>query len=349
MKNGCSELDRRGEFNNTMEPVIPMGPFRRTGTVKCLPVIALLTIALMGGPARGGNLTEIVSFGDSLSDLGNFFAATGSASPPSPPYDAGRFSNGPIWLEYLASNFGIAVPKASSSGGTDYAYGGAMTGTGTTSSTFAGATATVPNIGTQINTFLGSNTPSASQLFTIWGGANDFLNGGQTNPLIPAENIAAEIAALAQAGAKQILVANLPPLGSIPATSSLPAPIPAELNALSAAFNGILQSEVNHLDQQFGITIHVLNTFGLLEDAINNPSKYGFTNVTTDALDDGVLSAQGYLFWDPEHPTTVAQNIIGDAAAGSVVPEPSTLMMLATAMCGLAVWRGGRGRSDPHG
>jgi phospholipase/lecithinase/hemolysin len=348
MKNGCSKLDGRGEFNNQKEPVIPMGPLLRSGRVQCLAVIALLMIALPGGPARGGNITGIVSFGDSLSDLGNFYAATGGASPPSPPYDAGRFSNGPIWLEYLAKDLGVAVPKASSSGGTDYAYGGAMTGTGMTSSMFAGATATVPNIGTQINTFLASNTPSPGQLFTIWGGSNDFLNGGQTNPQIPAQNIAAEIGALAQAGAKQILVANLPPLGSIPATSSLPAPIPAELNALSAAFNGILQSEVNQLDQQFAINIHFLNIFGLLEDAINNPSKYGFTNVTSDALGDGVLSAQGYLFWDPEHPTTAGHEIIGDAAAFSVVPEPSTLVMLATAMCGLAAWRRVRRLSHGH-
>jgi phospholipase/lecithinase/hemolysin len=318
-----------------------MGPFFRLERVKCLAVIALSTIALLASTASGGEITGIVSFGDSLSDVGNFYAATGGVSPPSPPYDAGRFSNGPIWLEYLAHDLGVAVPTASSSGGTDYAYGGAMTGTGTTSSTFNGATATVPNIGTQISTFLGSNTPLPSQLFTIWGGANDFLNGKQTNPLIPAQNIGTEIAALAQAGAKQILVVNMPPLGSLPATSSLPAPTPQELNALSVAFNGILQTEVTQLDQQYGIHIHLLSIYNLLEDAINDPSKYGFTNVTSDALGDGVLSGQGYLFWDPVHPTTAAHEIIGGTAF-SIIPEPSSLVMLGTAVCGLAVWGGVR-------
>jgi thermolabile hemolysin len=320
-----------------------MESFLRLVRTKCMAVIALWTIAMLGSTAQGGGITGIVSFGDSLSDVGNFFAATGGASPPSPPYDAGRFSNGPIWLEYLAHNLGVAAPTASSSGGTDYAYGGAMTGTGFTSSTFLGATANVPNIGTQIDTYLASNTPNTHQLFTVWGGANDFLNGGQTNPLIPAQNIATEIATLAQAGAKQILVANLPALGSLPATSSLPAPIPAELNALSVAFNGILQTEVVQLDHEFGIQIHELNIYGLFESVISDPSKFGFTNVTSDALGDGVLTGQGYLFWDPVHPTTVGHQFIG-ADAASLVPEPSSLVMLCTAACGLAVWRGARRR-----
>jgi phospholipase/lecithinase/hemolysin len=293
---------------------------------------------LAGGAASGGQVTGIVNFGDSLSDLGNFYAATGGASPPSfLHYDQGRFSNGPNWLEYLAHDLGISAPTASVNGGTVYAYGGAMTGTGTTSSTFLGATATVPNIGTQIAKYLGSNTPSASQLFTIWGGANDFLNGGQTNPFIPAQNIATEITTLALAGAKQFIVPNLPPLGSLPITSTHLPPIPQELNALTVAFNQILQVEATQLDQSLGIHIQVLDVYGLTESVINNPSLYGFTNVTTDAIqDNGGTNAQGYLFWDIVHPTTYADSLIAAAA----VPEPSSVVLLGVALAGLAIWTG---------
>jgi phospholipase/lecithinase/hemolysin len=227
-----------------------------TGRSTWCALVVLGACLILGGPARGGQLTGIVSFGDSLTDVGNFYAATGGASPPtSLGYDDGRFTNGLNWVEYLAKDLGLAAPTASTSGGTDYAYGGAMTGTGTTVSTFLGATATVPNIGTQIDTYLGSHTPTASELYTIWGGANDFLNGQQTNPLVPAQNIADEITALAQAGAKQFLVANLPPLGDIPATNSLPPPTPQEFNALTAAFNAALQSEATQLQQSLGIRI----------------------------------------------------------------------------------------------
>jgi phospholipase/lecithinase/hemolysin len=319
-----------------------MAPLRFMMKSTGMALIALGMITLTGGAARGGQITGIVSFGDSLSDLGNFYAATGGASPPSSlHYDHGRFSNGPIWLEYLAHDLGIAAPIASVNGGTDYAFGGATTGSGYTSSTFLGATASVPNIGTQIATYLGSNTPTASQLYTIWGGANDFLNAGQTNPFIPAQNIAAEITTLALAGAKNFIVPNLAPLGSLPITSTYPAPIPQELNALTVAFNQILQSEATQLDQSLGIHIQVLNVYGLTESVINYPSQYGFTNVTTDAVqDNGGTNAQGYLFWDIVHPTTYTDSIIAAAA----VPEPTSVVLLGMALGGLAAWSGMRRR-----
>jgi phospholipase/lecithinase/hemolysin len=303
---------------------------KRTG----MAGIALLIMAFTGGGARGGQVTGIVSFGDSLTDVGNYYAATGNVSPPSIlNYDNGRFTNGLNWVEYLAKDLGVAAPTASTGGGSDYAYGGATTGTGTTVSTFINATATVPNIGSQVATYLASNTPTAGQLFTIWGGANDFLNAHQTNPLIPAENIAAEIATLAQAGAKQFIIPNLPPLGDLPVTSSMQPPIPQELNALTQAFNAILQGEAIQLENAYGIQIRILDVYGLTENVLSDPSKYGFTNVTSDAVEDNFgTNAQGYLFWDPVHPTTAADSLIAAA-----VPEPSSFILMAIAVGGLAI------------
>src|SRR5262249_20117490 len=122
---------------------------------------------------------------------------------------------------------------------------------------------------------------------------------------IPAQNIATEIATLAQAGATHFLIVNLPPLGDLPATSSLPAPLPQELNGLAAAFNGILSAETAQLQRNLGIQIQTLDFYILLLDAIANPAKYGFTSVITDTVqDNGGTNAQGYLFWDTVHPTT---------------------------------------------
>ena len=90
-------------------------------------VTAVLALGMLApAPARAG-LTQIVAFGDSLIDTGNLFAATGQ--PPAPYFD-GRFSNGPVWVEYLAGRLGIAPPTPSLTGGTDYAWAGAETGTG---------------------------------------------------------------------------------------------------------------------------------------------------------------------------------------------------------------------------
>lgn len=64
-------------------------------------------------------------FGDSLSERGNFFLASGGAFPPTPPYHEGRFSNGPAWIEYFACALGEEVPLPIVLGGTNFVFNGA--------------------------------------------------------------------------------------------------------------------------------------------------------------------------------------------------------------------------------
>ena len=113
-------------------------------------------------------------------------------------------------MDYLAGSLGVSTPQPSLAGGLDNAWGGAQTGDGLS---FMGT----PNIGTQISTYLASNTLSSTQLITIWGGANDFLNAGVIDPTIPLNNLAQEITTLANAGGKLFMVPNLPLLGDTPA------------------------------------------------------------------------------------------------------------------------------------
>src|SRR5262245_39413973 len=70
-------------------------------------------LSLCGLPTNASAQPErafdhIVVLGDSLSDMGN----------------AGRFSNGPVWVERLAANLRIDLGP-SRSGGTNFAIGGA--------------------------------------------------------------------------------------------------------------------------------------------------------------------------------------------------------------------------------
>ena len=299
--------------------------------------IAFLACLWLGLPihARGG-ITSIVAFGDSLTDTGNLFAATGQ--PPA-PYDMGRFSNGALWIEYLANQLGVAAPTASLLGGSNYAWAGAATGDGL-------APSGVPNTGLQIGTYLASNTPGATQLFTLWAGANDFLAYGQTNPSIPVSNIGNEITTLASAGAKQFVVPNLPLLGDLPATNTLPQIQRDALNQLASSFDYLLHSELSQLRQSLGITIYEPDIKSFLENALANPAQYGFTNVSTSALGDGVLSGQGYLFWDEIHPTTDGQRIIASFAAASMVPEPDSMTLMLGSLGVLFVgWKVHRGRT----
>ena len=299
-----------------------------------LLVLVLFAGVPISGAARGDAITGIVSFGDSLSDVGNAYLGSGMTQPaPVSAYYQGHFSNGPIWVEYLAKDLGVAAPTASLAGGTDYAFGGAQTGTGYAN--FAGFQ--VPNIGTQIDMYLAHNTPSPTELFTIWGGANDVLYGTQPNPAMSVANIGQEITTLADAGAKQFLIPNLPPLDKIPAASSLTPAQQYGLSLFTQAFNQGLQNEVSYLEKSLGVQIHMLDINSLVNSVLANPSQYGFTNVTSAALLSG-SNGTGFLFWDPYHPTTQAGAIIGDVAA-QAVPEPSVLLVTATMLGAAGLWR----------
>jgi phospholipase/lecithinase/hemolysin len=288
-------------------------------------------------------ITQIVVFGDSLSDTGNVYAASGGAFPPA-PYSAGRFSNGPTWVEQFATRLGIAAPTASTKGGLDYAYGFAQTGMGMSTTPIPGLS--VPNIGTQVSSFLSSHTPSAGQLFVLWGGANDFFKG-QTNPAVPAQNIANAVSTLAQGGATNFLVLNLPALGATPFGSTLPSSQRAAVSALTAGFNNDLQNDLGGVAAaNQGITIHTVDIGSLFAKLLASPSTYGFTNVTDSALLTGhANNPTGYLFWDSVHPTTQADTLIAGAAVHSV-PEPGSLVLLGIGLAAVAARRRWR-RTQP--
>lgn len=76
--------------------------------------------------ASAVSFSEVYVFGDSLSDTGNLFLATGQTIPDPAYYDNGRFQNGPSYVEGLADNFGVSADPALFGGtGTNYAVGGA--------------------------------------------------------------------------------------------------------------------------------------------------------------------------------------------------------------------------------
>jgi phospholipase/lecithinase/hemolysin len=276
-----------------------------------------------------------VSFGDSLSDVGNDYIASGGTQPaPTADYYQGRFTNGGNWLDYLAHDLGVAAPTSALAGGSNYAFGGASTGSGTT--VYAPGQA-VPNVDSQIAMYLSTHTPSAGQLFTIWAGANNLLIGHQADPTVPAQDIANEITTLAGAGAKQFLIPNLPLLGEIPASSGLTTAQRQGLDAWSIGFNQTLQGEAAALQKSLGVQIHVVDIQGLFQKVLANPAGYGFTDVTGSAINSS-LNGNGHLFWDIEHPTTAADALIGEVAAQSV-PEPSTFLIFATSIGVLSVTR----------
>ena len=272
-------------------------------------------------------------FGDSLSDDGNLYKLTGQ--PPAPYYQ-GRFSNGPVWVEYLPGLTGL-----NSSPANNFAYGGAFTGPLTIGTTNAGTNlgnASLPGITTEIAAFQAAGGRfGANDVVTLWGGANNYFAYAaavQANPAAATalitqgvtttiSQLAADTTALINLGARTLIVPNLPDLGLTPNFNTSAQGV-ALGDAFSQAHDAALPAEIQMLHAGTGANIIVLNTESLLNNVVANPSLYGFTNVTNACLytvscvTGSTATQNSYLFWDSVHPTTHAQDIIAEYAAASL-------------------------------
>lgn len=267
--------------------------------VTVLFFVTLMTAILLS-TRQPSSIHEIYVFGDSLSDTGAVLQATSRTYPPNPPYFQGRYSNGRVWVEYLAQ-------RLSTNRLHNFAYGGATTASDRTS--------LVPGLLSQVQSFTQTHRHAGAEaLYVLWAGANDYLQGA-TNPAIPVSNIVNAIAALTQVGAEKILVANLPNLGQLPVTRS--SANSGQLSALTEAHNLGLWRSLKQLKQQYpGLQIVTLDAYSLYQQAITQPSTFGLTNVTQSCL-LGVQSCRypdRFLFWDNIHPTTVGHKVLADDA-----------------------------------
>ncbi|KOP27494.1 GDSL family lipase [Hapalosiphon sp. MRB220] len=248
-------------------------------------------------------INELYVFGDSLSDIGNVFNATGGFHPSSPPYFQGRYSNGLVWVEYLASELALNHQQ-----NTNFAYGGATTGSGHING--------IPDLLTQVDSFLKVHGQvDSNALYILWAGANDYLNG-LNNPSLSIGNVSQAIESLSKAGAKNFMVANLPDLGNIPVTRKTS--YSNILSSATIAHNLGLAKSLDVLKQKLGHDIQVieLDVHFLYREAIANPAKFGFTNVTEACLKNcaNFDNPDNFLFWDSIHPTTAVHKLLAKAA-----------------------------------
>src|SRR5512144_851700 len=69
-----------------------------------------------GAPTAKGSFTSLVSFGDSLSDVGTYAPATSLAGNGSAPYFGGQFTTNSttstVWVQNLATSLGLLVTPA---------------------------------------------------------------------------------------------------------------------------------------------------------------------------------------------------------------------------------------------
>lgn len=296
--------------------------------ILCVTTAAILC-GLATAPAQAQSFDSVVAFGDSLSDGGNL------ADLLHLPH--ARFTTNPglTTVENIAGAYGLTL-TASRLGGDNYAYGGA--------GFFVGG---VPTLTAQANTYLAAHAEiSPDTLFFVWGGANDvFAHGNQTPAAAEADLRAAAQAegdlldALQSAGARNIIVANLPDIGltvtGTPDDTAMVDIYNAELNA--------------QLDGRTGII--PVNAYALIREIAANPAQFGYTNVSSRActVASSLLCTpntlvepnadQTYLFADDVHPTSAAHAALAQVVV-SEISAPGQMSMLSLAP--LALLRGHR-------
>lgn len=280
---------------------------------------AAVALLLGAGAAHAADYDRIFSFGDSLTDTGRVYALTFGLLPPSPPYYAGRFSNGPVWVESLPGLVGTD-PGA----GMNYAFGGAETG--------LVSPVGVPGVLGQVAEFAVTGPSGRSTaLYTVWGGGNDYRNGvtagADPTPLVDRSiaNLTGSVERLALLGGRNFLVPNLPDLGTIPEAAGSPrAPT---LTAATQAHNARLAAAMADLEQRLGVQIVVVDVNGFYRAVAADPAAYGFTNTTTPCILNNAPTgacptpeaADASLFWDEQHPTAAAHALLAQFAAGSLL------------------------------
>ena len=255
-------------------------------------LVIFAAMVLMYSSARAlSAFDQIVVFGDSLSDNGN----------------AGRSSNGPVWVEYLAERLGVTL-KPSRTGGFNFAVGGARLdpGSGDTS------------LRAQATAYLRASRPRGRTLHIVYGGGNDLLAAigdprAETIVNMAAASVRNIVADLAHQGATDILVPNLPGIGITPAVRAQGSQAVEAADRLAARFNRALDQALSTFADSPGLRLHRLDVWQLAERVRADPAAAGFVDITTSCGQR--RTCEGHLFWDDVHPTTQAHRRLAEAAA----------------------------------
>lgn len=328
-------------------------PSKKTGAVVAL-------FLGLSAPAYSSPFGNVAIFGDSLSDGGTYYLAVPSG---------GLFTTnpGPVWSQVVSAGLGISPAPARLYIGTGYlsnptgniwAQGGAgvttsppqtydVPGTGT-------ITVVAESVTTQIDNYLARNGGiDPNTLYVLWGGANNLAALAQSNlapaalqsaVIVTGQDMAGQVARLQAAGARYIVVFNLPDLGRTP-RAVLAGPATANaLTGLSQAFNSTLDASLN----ANGVQALRLDSYRLLNEVLDNPGAYGFIVSNTDTACTTASSitcnpstlktptaASDFMFADGIHPTTATHRILADYVLTTLI-APFVVAQVADRLAGTA-------------
>ncbi|MFJ1213902.1 SGNH/GDSL hydrolase family protein [Burkholderia pyrrocinia] len=264
------------------------------------------TVWTIDSAQQDARVNKLIVFGDSLSDTQNMFNASQWKLPNGTSWHAGRFSNGPVWAEYVAN--ALRLPFY------NWAIGGAATD----------QHLVVPGLVQQIDSWReymdrAPDYRPANTLFAVFAGGNDLVNYGRT-PEQAANAVRDSLERLAAAGATRILLITLPDVSRAPvfATRTDTASVAAQVTD----YNRRLADAAAAVRARYGATLRleVFDAYAPFDDLLSHPAQYGFDDAKRSCLDIPKPSSFTYLaaqtpradcrdparfvFWDTLHPTT---------------------------------------------
>jgi lysophospholipase L1-like esterase len=317
-----------------------------------MPDVPSLGAAL---PAFSG----VYVFGDSLLDPGNDLRAAeivdalpGGFLPSGAPtadkgYFEGRFTDGYNFADLISNKLlhapteatfpygfsdpllGLSVPFVNQPEGNtlSFAYGGALAIQGLSAA---------PGLDAQTDIYR-NYTPDPNALYVVAIGANDVraLVPKTGDPVLGADaeaalsaiasEIAQEVAQLYARGARHVLVAGIPDVGTTPNYTG-PADEAARRSLVSAyaeRADALLKADLGGLPLPAGATLYHYNFLGYTDGAIADPAAHGFTNVTQGrrSVQGAALDpvGGGFLFFDSFHPSAQAHAQIAAEILESVL------------------------------
>jgi outer membrane lipase/esterase len=262
----------------------------------------LLLTGWAQGADRPSNGRHVYVFGDSYSDLGNLTGEAWGLNPP--PWDPDRFTNGKIWVDFVARAYHTTIAP-SFKGGTDYAVGGA---------TIDPALTFLPHSSgiEQVQAYLDhvGGMPAASDIHIVYIGVNDLGNlilGGaspQEAAAAASANLEIMLHMLADRNVNHLWVAALPDIGDAPFWSLFGLDdLAGVYRQASAAFNAEVPRIVSELQV---CDAQVIPLDRVHERIMAHRRLFGFMNVTDACLlpDGSYCSTPDKYYWfQASHPS----------------------------------------------
>jgi thermolabile hemolysin len=287
------------------------------------------------GPAAPHSLAAFSSmyvFGDSLSAV----SGGGTQYPPPPGtslnnYWNGRFSNGQVWVEYLAALQGIPF------------------NTNNDFSSFGDDSSSIYRTFVFGNFYPPPDLPASLCIF--WSACSDCFaltlfegtNSWSAGIALEMTNVTAAVSLLYSNGMRTVLIPNAVDISLVPfftytlntfgigsvAPNGIASPAALSTNVIQ--YNAALAAAISQLRTRYpNLKIYAPDFFSQFNFLLSHPATYGVTNTSIDALEDQALTDKSftgpgadYLFWDYLHPTTRVHSAVANFAQQAITTAPT--------------------------